>query len=156
MFPPLAAATVLRMDALQLINKTTDTWNNRDRNGYLACYAHDCEIIAPGFAGTGHQAVNEFWDAYMNAFPDNRVVLATTVGGRSQAAAEEARLEGTHTGPLPGADGAVVPPSGNHVSVPFTGLHTERDGQLISSRFYFDQLDFLGQLGALAGLTEGK
>jgi hypothetical protein len=45
-----------------------------------------------GFAGTGRQAVNEFWDAYMNAFADNRAVLATTADGRSQVAVEEAYL----------------------------------------------------------------
>jgi ketosteroid isomerase-like protein len=139
------------MDALQLIEQTTTTWNNRDRDGYFACYAEDCEITAPGFVGKGHQGVAEFWTAYMDAFPDNRIVLTTTVGGQSDTAVEEGHLEGTHTGPLTGADGTTIGPTGNHVSSPFVGLHTERDGKISSTRFYFDQLDFLGQLGMAAG-----
>src|SRR5690349_21260195 len=134
------------MDALQLIEKTELTWNGRDRDGYLSCYAPDCEITAPGFAGTGHQALSEFWDAYMTAFPDNRVVLSRTVGeGRNGV--EEGRLEGTHTGPLVGGDGAALPPSGKKVIAPFVGVHTEENGLLTSTRFYFDQLDLLAQLG---------
>ena len=151
MFPRDAPPSVPTMDALQLIEKTTDTWNNRDRDGYLACYAHDCEITAPGFEGKGHQAVNDFWDAYMIAFPDNRIVLATTVGGHGPHAVEEGRLEGTHTGPLIGEGGSALPATGNHVSGPFVGVHTERNGLLTSSRFYFDQLDLLTQLDALPG-----
>jgi ketosteroid isomerase-like protein len=149
MFPRAALPTVPSVNALQLIEKTTDTWNHRDRDGYLACYAPDCEITAPGFVGKGHQAVNDFWDAYITAFPDNRVVLTATIGGHGSRAVEEGRLEGTHTGPLVGEDGDALPPTGNHASAPFLGVHTERAGLLTSSRFYFDQFDFLTQLGAL-------
>lgn len=139
------------MDALQLIEKTTDTWNNRDRDGYLACYAEDCEITAPGLVGKGRQGVNDFWDAYMTAFPDNQVVLTTIVSGRSREAVEEGRMEGTHTGPLVGANGEALPPTGVHIAAPYVAVNTERDGRLTSFRFYFDQLEFLVQLGALPG-----
>ncbi|MDT7685743.1 MAG: hypothetical protein QOG57_6053 [Pseudonocardiales bacterium] len=151
MFRAPGLPTVAGMDALQLIEQTTTTWNNRDRDGYFACYAEDCEITAPGFVGKGHQGVAEFWSAYMDAFPDNRIVLATTVGGQSDTAAEEGSLEGTHTGPLTGADGTTIAPTGNRVDSRFVGFHTERDGKISSTRFYFDQLDFLGQLGLTAG-----
>jgi ketosteroid isomerase-like protein len=147
MFWRAAVLTVPGMDALQLIENTADSWNNRDRSGFVACYAEDCELTAPGFAGIGHQAVTEFWDAYMQAFPDNHVVLTTLVGG-SPVAVEEGRLEGTHTGPLEGADGS-VPPSGHRINAPYVAVHTERAGKLVSSRFYFDQLDLLAQIGAL-------
>jgi ketosteroid isomerase-like protein len=103
--------------------------------------------------GKGHQGVNEFWDAYNHAFPDNHVAVATTVGDRSQVAVEESWLEGTHTGEWGSAEGA-VPPSGNRIRVPFVGLHTERAGRLVSSRFYYDQLDFLSQLGALPSAAQ--
>jgi len=63
MFRRAAIPNVPGMDARHLIDKTADAWNSRDRAGFVACYAEDCEITAPGFAGTGHQAVTEFWDA---------------------------------------------------------------------------------------------
>ena len=87
----------------------------------------------------------------MIAFPDNRIVLTATIGGHGPCAVEEGHLEGTHTGPLIGADGDALAPTGNHVSGPFAGVHTERNGLLTSSRFYFDQLDLLTQLDAIPG-----
>ena len=69
------------MDAQELIEATTRTWNERDRDGYLALYTDDCEIIAPGFTGRGHEDLGAFYDVQMTTLPDNRItVLRTAVG----------------------------------------------------------------------------
>jgi steroid delta-isomerase-like uncharacterized protein len=132
------------MNALQLIEHTTNAWNQRDREAYLACYADDCEIVAAGFLGHGHTGVDEFWAGFMQPFPDNTVTIHKTIG-HSDIAVEEGVLEGTHTGPLPTPDGNVEA-TGRRVSSPFAGIHTVRDGKIISSHFYSDQLEFLEQL----------
>jgi ketosteroid isomerase-like protein len=135
-----------------LIDATTDTWNARDRAGYLALYDEDCELTVPGFAGRGREAVGLFWDLNMNAFPDNRVSVLRVVGGDGDApAAEESVIEGTHTGPLLGADGSELPPTGRHMSGPFCALHEQRGGLLVSSHVYYDQLELLTQLGVPTG-----
>ncbi|GAA5131018.1 ester cyclase [Pseudonocardia adelaidensis] len=139
------------MDAAHLIQLTTDTWNDRDLDGYLAAYHHDCEITAPGFVGKGHQGVTEFWTAFMTAFPDNRVLLPHPIIGAGDIGVEEPVLEGTHTGVLAGADGSEIPPTGRRISVPAAGVHTARDGRIVSSRFYYDTLELLTQLGVAAG-----
>lgn len=139
------------MDAQELIEATTSTWNARDREGYLALYTDDCEITAPGFTGHGHEDLGAFWDVQMTALPDNRItVLRTAVGDGGALVVEESVVEGTHTGPLVGADGSELPPTGRHVSAPFAMVHELRDGKLVASRLYYDQLEFLAQLGVPA------
>jgi steroid delta-isomerase-like uncharacterized protein len=139
------------VNAEQLIEATTSTWNERDKDGYLALYTDDCEIVAPGFTGRGHEALSQFWDVQMTALPDNRItVLRTAVGDGGALVAEESAIEGTNTGPLVGADGSELPPTGQHVSAPFAMVHEVRDGKLAASRLYYDQLEFLAQLGVPA------
>ena len=139
------------MDAQELIEATTRTWNERDKDGYLALYTDDCEMTVPGFSGRGHEGLGQFWDVEMTALPDNKVtVLRTAVGDGGALVVEESVIEGTNTGPLVGADGSELPPTGKHVSAPFAMVHEVRDGKLAASRCYYDQLEFLAQLGVTA------
>jgi steroid delta-isomerase-like uncharacterized protein len=138
------------VDAQELIEATTRTWNERDRTGYLALYTDDCEIIAPGFTGRGHEDLGGFYDVYMTGLPDNRVtVFRTAIGDAGALVVEESVIEGTHTGPLVGEDGSELPPTGRHISTSFAMVHEVRDGKLAASRLYYDQLEFLAQLGVL-------
>jgi steroid delta-isomerase-like uncharacterized protein len=139
------------VDAQELIEATTRTWNERDRAGYLALYTDDCEITAPGFTGRGHEELGAFYDVQITALPDNRItVLRTAVGDNGALVIEESAMEGTHTGPLVGADGSELPATGRHLSTSFTMVHELRDGKLAASRLYYDQLEFLAQLGVTA------
>ena len=139
------------MNAQQLIELSTNTWNDRDRDGYFATYHDDCEVTHPGSVGKGRQGLAEFWSIFMDAFPDNHVTLLNAIGGDSGLGAEESVLEGTHTGTLVGADGSEIPPTGKRVSLGFSGIHTAHDGKLTSSHFYYDNLEFLTQLGVMTG-----
>jgi steroid delta-isomerase-like uncharacterized protein len=139
------------VDAQELIETTTRTWNERDRAGYLTLYTDDCEISAPGFTGRGHEDLGAFYDVQMTALPDNRItVLRTAVGDDGALVIEESVVEGTHNGPLVGADGSELPATGRHLSASFTMVHELRDGKLAASRLYYDQLEFLAQLGVTA------
>ena len=138
------------MDVTELIGATTDAWNRRDRAAYLSLYSEDCQITAPGFTGKGHDAVALLWEGNMTAFPDNRVEVLRVVGGNGSAV-EESVITGTHTGPLVQPDGSQLPPTGRRGSVPLVVVHDERDGRLVASRLYYDQLDLLAQLGLVPG-----
>jgi ketosteroid isomerase-like protein len=151
MFCPPGLPTVPVMDAQQLIQLTTDTWNARDQDGYVAAHHEDCEITAPGFVGKGHGGVVEFWTAFMTAFPDNRVLLTRPIIGAGDIGVEEPVLKGTHTGVLVGPDGSEIAPTGRQISLGGAGIHTVRDGRIVSSRFYYDTLELLTQLGVAAG-----
>nr|WP_275404252.1 ester cyclase [Pseudonocardia acidicola] len=125
-----------------------DTWNSRDRDGYAALYTDDSQVSAPGFTGKGRQGALDLLSVYVTAFPDFRIVPRTVMGDAS-AGVEECVFEGTHTGPLRSADGPEAAPTGRQVSIGFAGIHSVRSGKILSSRYYFDQLDLLTQLGVL-------
>lgn len=138
------------MDVEELIRISTDTWNDRDRDGYLAVYTEDCEVSGPGFALKGHDGLAEWWAQYMSAFPDNRIVVTRTITDESTGfVVEESVIEGTHRGPLDTGDGSSIPATGRHVSVPFCMVHRTQDGRLVASRLYYDQVELLAQLGVM-------
>ncbi len=135
------------MDAANLITDWARAWNERDDAAFAARCDEDVEITSPGGVQLhGADGIRQFWAVYQDAFPDNRIVLGA-VYGTGEHGTQEAVFEGTHTGVLHAPDGSEIPPTGRRVSVPFVGLHTFRDGRIVSYRLYFDQTGLLTQLG---------
>lgn len=56
---------------------------------------------------------------------------------------------GTNTGPSYGPDGSEIPPTGRPVEFGLMAIHSVRDRRIVSSRFYWDTMPILGQLGLL-------
>jgi steroid delta-isomerase-like uncharacterized protein len=136
------------MDLVTLYHQANDAWNRHDRDAYVALHADDCEIVAPGSTGKGHQGVLDFWADSAGPFPDNRATPRTVVADGTTVV-EESVWEGTNTGPLTMPDGSELPPTGAVVSVPYVGVHTVRGGRFVSSHYYWDQMAFLKPLGLL-------
>ena len=132
----------------EIFDLAIDAWNRHDRDAFAACYADDCEVIAPDLNGKGHQGLFELWAQSMDGFPDCRLAVQRVVTDGTNLV-EESLWHGTHTRPLAMPDGQEAPATGASVTVPYAGLHTVRDDKIISSRFYYDQMAFLGQLGLL-------
>lgn len=134
------------MDPKELVQRGTDAWNERNQEGFFDTYTEDCELTAPGFTGKGRQGLREFWSLWMDAFPDNQVMVRQLIV-EGDNIAEESRFEGTNSGPLQNPDGTELPATGRRASQGFTGIYTVRNGKIANSRLYFDQLDMLTQLG---------
>jgi steroid delta-isomerase-like uncharacterized protein len=136
------------VSAKDLINDGVAAWNRRDRAAYLALYAEDCTLTSPDGGGKGHEAVGAFFDSTLRGFPDNRVrVDALTEDG--ELLAEEGVVTGTNTGPLPMPDGTDGPATGAAMELPYAAMHVVRDGRIMRSRYYWDPMAMLGQLGLL-------
>jgi steroid delta-isomerase-like uncharacterized protein len=138
------------MDAKDLVQRGADAWNSKDQEGFFATYADDCEVTAPGFTGKGLRGLADFWNVWHSGFSDNQVTLRLVFAEHDNVV-EESVFSGTNDGPLTGPDGSQIPATGRQVSAAFAGLHTVRGGRIISTRFYFDQLDMLAQLGLMPG-----
>lgn len=105
----------------------------------------DVEQVGPGWDLRGVEATRGLLAAYLAAFPDLRhEVVAWAETGESVAV--ELRLSGTHTGPLQTPDGGVAP-TGRSIVIRSCDMITVRAGRVSSWRAYFDQLNFMGQLG---------
>ena len=86
---------------------------------------------------------------FQEAFPDLRLEIKRLLTDGSSAAAE-GTIAGTHDGVLHTPNGDVAP-TGRAVELRVEGADVTDGHILKSEHLFFDQMDFLGQLGLLPG-----
>ncbi|WP_287003614.1 MULTISPECIES: ester cyclase [Gordonia] len=110
-------------------------------------WSEDAELISPGGTFIGRDEVLGFLSVFQQAFSNGKLTIASCVldddTGRGSV---EGFFDGVHDGPLHSPAG-IVDPSGKTVSFRWSATYQVNDAQLMSEHLYFDQLDFLGQLG---------
>lgn len=84
---------------------------------------------------------------FQGAFSDGTLTVNSWVVDGDQAAVEGV-FAGTHDGVLQSPNGE-VPPTGRSISFRWSASYQAAGGELRYEHLYFDQLDFLGQLGLL-------
>ena len=133
------------MDAGEVVRQGLDRWNAHDRDGYAGLCSNDVDIQGPGgLKLSGAEGWLQFFDAWHEAFPDNRIEAEVFMEG--ERACEEARFTGTHTGTLHGPAGD-VPATGRRVAVPYAATYHVHDDKVTRVRMFWDQLEVLSQLG---------
>jgi predicted ester cyclase len=133
--------------ARDVILKHIDAVNARDSDADP--WAADAEMTAPGAHVSGRDNVIGFIAVFQEAFPDLRLELKQLLTD-GPAAAAEGTLRGTHDGVLPSPNGDVAP-TGRALELPWAAVYATDGETLKSEHLFFDQMDFLGQLGLLPG-----
>jgi len=118
-----------------------------DRDNEADPWAADAELVAPGGQASGRADVIGFLGVFQEAFPNLRLELQKLLVDASDAAAE-GTLTGTHDGVLRAPNGD-VPPTGRAVDLRWSAVYAIDGDTLKSEHLFFDQMDFLGQLGLL-------
>lgn len=136
------------MNGRATMQKAADLWNAGDREAFLACYTDDCEITTPQGTEKGQAGAAAFWAAAYEPAPGSQVRISVLIEV-GDTVVEEGVLEGTHTGPMTAPDGTEIPPTGRDFTTPYAALFTVRGGKIASSRYYYDALGFMAQLGLL-------
>lgn len=140
--PGLAMLTC--MSTVAVIEQHIQAFN--DRRELDEPWADDAHMIAPGGARpTGRAEVLGFLRVFQTAFPDGRLTARTIFADGSQGAVEGV-FDGTHDGPL-ASPGGEVAPTGRSINFRWAAVYEVDGDQLISEHLYFDQADFLAQLG---------
>jgi predicted ester cyclase len=134
-------------DAKAVILKHVAAVNDHDNDADP--WAADAEMVAPGSQASGRDNVLGFLNVFYEAFPDLRIEPGRLLTD-GPAAAAEGTLRGTHTGVLHAPDGD-VPPTGRAVELRWAAVYLTEGDTLKSEHLFFDQMDFLGQLGLLPG-----
>ena len=138
-------------EAREVMDRLTDAVFSRDKDAVARLYSADAVLVAPD-AGEiqGTEEVVAWSTEFLDAFPDARYesVYAHESGN---TAIDEGYFVGTNTGPLVSPTGETMPATGRSVRFRACDIATVEGGLITSHRFYFDQMEFLGQLG----LTEG-
>jgi predicted ester cyclase len=132
-------------DAKDVILKHIAAVNDHDSDADP--WAADAELVAPGGQASGRDGVIAFLGVSSEAFPDIRLELKQLLTDGAAAAAEGI-LVGTHDGVLHTPNGDVAP-TGRAVELRWAAVYLTDDDKLKSEHLFFDQMDFLGQLGLL-------
>ena len=98
---------------------------------------------------SGRDDVISFLGVFHEAFPDLRLEIKQLLTD-GPAAAAEGTIVGTHDGVLHTPNGDVAP-TGRAVELRWAAVYVTDGDTLKSEHLFFDQMDFLGQLGLLPG-----
>jgi len=122
----------------------------RDWEAYGSVFAEDLQMVTPALPGItiGRNARVQFVQGIVESFPDG-VVEVQRYFGKGDWACVEVLFTGTHTGPMPGADGSVIPATHKSVKWPYCMVMKFEDGLVSQLYEYYDQLDLLNQLGVM-------
>ena len=111
-------------------------------------WSDDAEMVTPAGRFEGRDQVLGFLKVFWNALPDARLEITRSIEDGALAAAE-GMLTGTQTGALQTPDGE-IPPTGRRVELRWMAMYEVRGDQLASEHLYFDQVDFMTQLGVMS------
>lgn len=120
-------------------------FNDHNLEAHSANETTDIRWVQPGLSVEGREAVAQVQQALWTAFPDAHIEVVGRVAD-GDTVATEGVLTGTHTGPLETPTGA-VPATGKRVELGYVTVQRIVDHRIASERIYFDQLEFLAQLG---------
>jgi len=133
-----------------MVDRHYEGVNRHDLDIMASVLADDVESILPGAPPmTGIEPFKQYVRVFQTAAPDAHIE-----GHRYFEAGDtivvEGSYSGTHTGPLWTPSGE-IPPTGRHFEFLFCDLLQASGGKVSSHRIYFDQADFLTQLGLIPG-----
>ena len=136
---------------MELMQTLDDAWNAQDMKVFEARHRRDVVVVWPGKPPThGIEAHDQEALDFFRAFPDqqleNRPYRVFFASGDWTCSI--ARLTGTFKGPLRGANGKDIPPTGKKFDVQFcTVAHWGEDGRIIEENLFYDLGLFLQQIG---------
>ncbi|MCA1825212.1 MAG: nuclear transport factor 2 family protein [Frankia sp.] len=135
--------------AREVVDRMTEAMMTRDVKALEGLYAPNAVFTTPDQGEiTGREAVVDYLRGFIDAFPDLQwEELAKHESGNTTI--DEGHVVGTNTAPLPLRDGQKMPATGKKVRVRSCDIATVKDGLIVQHNFYFDQMEFLGQLGLL-------
>jgi len=135
-------------DALDLARQHDEAFNSQDADARKRIESSEIEVTMPGgMTMHGPDQVMEVVRVFWEALPDGRIVTKNSFSAGDTVVAEGS-LTGTHSGPFR-SPGGEVPPSGNKVDLRYATIKRFEGDKLVSEHLYFDQLEFMQQIGAM-------
>jgi steroid delta-isomerase-like uncharacterized protein len=132
-------------DSMQTIERHVEAFRAKDADAEP--WSADAELVTPVGEFHGRDEVLGFMGVYWQAFPDARLEIVRSITEGSMAVAE-GMMTGTQTGTFQTPDGE-LPPSGRRVEIRWMAFYEVRDDEIVSEHLYFDQVQFLTQLGLM-------
>ena len=136
------------MDLNDIASNLIAAFNGHDAERLASLYTDDQVTVLPGAPEPvrGRKNKAEMVAGYFRAFPDLTLEIPLVlVSGNHIVCA--GHMAGTNTGPLASAEGE-MPPTGRRVEIRMAFiLRVRPDGLIEEDQTYFDEAEFLKQLG---------
>jgi predicted ester cyclase len=136
-------------EARKVMDQVTQAFLSGDFSKAAALYAPDAVIVTPdqGELQGGDQFA-EYMKQFFAAFPDAKYEpLFSYEDGNT--AIDEGYFVGTNTGEIQLPTGDSLPATGKFLRTRSCDIATVENGRVTSHRLYFDQVEFLTQLGLM-------
>jgi predicted ester cyclase len=142
-------------EALEAAKRYDEAYNAQDAQTRAATLTTDVEFVSPGGINLrGPEQIAELQKAFWEALPDGTITYEHHVEAGEEVVIE-GHLSGTHTGTFRSPQGD-IPPTGNPVRLRYASIRRVEGGKIASEHLYFDQLEFLTQIGANPGPAAGR
>ena len=136
------------MNLKEVASSLIAAFNAHDAERLASLYTNDQVTVLPGAPEPvrGRKNKEEMVAGYFRAFPDLMLEIPLVlVSGNHIVCA--GHMAGTNTGPLVSSEGE-MPPTGRRVEIRMAFiLRVRPDGQIEEDQTYFDEAEFLKQLG---------
>jgi ketosteroid isomerase-like protein len=129
------------------MERVTEAVFSGDAETLRECYAEGAKAVTPD-AGElqGQDEIINWMNQFREALPDAQwESLHKHEAG--DTAVDEGYIVGTNTGPLRLPTAETLPATGKEVRIRASDAATVQNGRITEHRFYYDQMEFLGQLG---------
>ncbi|MFF8358529.1 ester cyclase [Streptomyces chartreusis] len=136
--------------AREVMDRLTTAITAGNSDAIAGLYAQDAVAVTPdGGELHGRDDIAAYWRQMTEAVPDGsyQSVHAYEVGN---TAIDEGVFTGKNTGPIQLPSGETLPPTQKEIRIRGVDFATvDDDGRIVDYRLYFDEMEFLGQLGLL-------
>jgi steroid delta-isomerase-like uncharacterized protein len=135
-------------EAKEVMDRWFEAANNHDPHRVDDLITEDCVLEAPGAPPfKGPEQIKAWMQGFFDAFPDvSHPIHTLEVMG--DIAVAELHAVGTNTGPLMTPNGE-LPPTGNKLNLRSAAVMSFKGDRISSVHIYFDQVEFLSQLGLM-------
>lgn len=136
-------------EAREVMDRLTDALTTHpDLKVIAELYAEDAVARTPDEEIRGRDNIVEYWRQMTEAVPEAtfETLHAYEAG---DTAIDEGFFSGRNTGPIQLPTGETLPATQKEVRIRGVDIATVKDGRIVDYRLYFDEMEFLGQLGLL-------
>ncbi|KKD04130.1 ester cyclase [Streptomyces sp. WM6386] len=140
-------------EAREVMDRLTEAVTHPDLKAIAELYAEDAVAFTPDEGELrGRESIVEYWRQMTEAVPEAtfETLHAYETG---DTAIDEGIFSGRNTGPIQLPTGESLPATQKDVRIRGVDIATVRDGRIVDYRLYFDEMEFLGQLGLLPDET---
>jgi predicted ester cyclase len=128
--------------------KFVAAFNAHDERALLSLHAANIKFEAPGGVHLNNTAdATAYALRWLKGFPNGKMTVRNEIVSGPWVI-QEITMEGTHSGPLEGPMG-IVPPTHKKVASKGVQILRVENGQIAEAHVYYDQLDYMSQLGLM-------